>query len=151
MRVFKYLVALADIAVAFLGFFFIIFAITRPTLTSTLEDNKRLEQANRELQQRIRQLQEIDLNKVQSGETLNAPDAADIVVEKEAVRVRYQNRNNRYATVESFLISMPEHNWPAHIVFYVDRHVPFDVVVRIVDALKKHNEEVVVKIAALPQ
>jgi biopolymer transport protein ExbD len=149
MRVFKYLVALADIAVGFLGFFFIIFAIAQPTLTDSRAENAALAAKVRALQEHLRQLTEIDLSETGSGATLETEKAAEIIIGKTAIRVIYQQQTGRFANLAAFLRQNAKMKWPPQVVLFVDRSAPFDRVVQIIEALRQQNSKITVKIAAL--
>lgn len=149
MRVFKYLVALADISVGFLGLFFIIFAITRPTLVETIAEKARNRETIEKLQQKIRELEEINLAKASSGNPLSDKDAASITIRRKSITMAHQGHESRYRDPAGFARAAQRLDWPASVILYVDRRVAFDRIVQVIDALRQSNAEISVRIAAL--
>jgi len=149
MKVFKYLVALADISVGFLGLFFIIFAITRPTVLDALSELQRRDNIIRELRSQIRELQELNLAKAESGKALPDKPAANIRIEQRGFRVDVAGHKRRFTDAGAFQKQAGQIAWPKSIVLYVDRRVPFARVVQVIDILKQVNHSIRVKIAAL--
>jgi biopolymer transport protein ExbD len=151
MKVFKYLVALADISVGFLGLFFVIFTVTRPTLSSAVSEKRRLERDLQQLREEIRQLQEIKLAKAGAARQAVSADAAKIIVTGQALTVELAGRQTRFAALAAFAAAAQNWRWPASVVLYVDHRVPFQQVVGVIDALKRNNDTITVQIAALAQ
>ncbi len=149
MKVFKYLVALADISVGFLGLFFVIFAVTRPSMPNVEVEKEKLEQTLQQLRQDIRQLEEIKLAKAGAGKALAGKDAAKIIVTGQSLVVERAARQTRFATLEAFAAGVQNWRWPASVVLYVDHRVPFAQVVGVIDVLKRSPGEISVQIAAL--
>jgi biopolymer transport protein ExbD len=150
MKVFKYLAALADISVGFLGLFFVIFSVTRPSLQTTARERQQLEQTVRQLQDEIRQLEEIKLAKSRSaGKKLATAGAAKIMITGQAITAEISGRKSSFATINSFVAGTQAWRWPANVILYVDYRVPFERVVHVIDALKQTNEDISVQIAAL--
>lgn len=150
MKVFKYLVALADISVGFLGLFFVIFAVTRPSLPNVARAREQLEQTLQQLRDDIRQLEEIKLAQSRhAGKTLADKAAAKIIVTGQSLVVERAGRQTRFATLEAFAAGVRNWRWPASVVLYVDYRVPFEQVVGVIDALKQNQDDIAVQIAAL--
>ena len=147
MKVFKYLVALADISVGFLGLFFVIFSVTRPSLST---DRQKLEQTVQRLRSEIRQLEEIKLAKSQrAGKALAGQHAGKIIVTGQSLVVEIAGRQRRFLNLGDFAAGTQGWSWPPSVILYVDHRVPFAQVVGVIDALKSSNEEISVQIAAL--
>jgi biopolymer transport protein ExbD len=147
MKVFKYLVALADISVGFLGLFFVIFSVTRPSLSL---DRQKLEQTVQRLRSEIRQLEEIKLAQSRHpGKALSGQDAGKIIVTGQSLVVELAGRQKRFLTLADFVAGAQGWSWPGSVVLYVDHRVPFEQVVGVIDALKSSNQEISVQIAAL--
>ncbi len=152
MKVFKYLAALADISVGFLGLFFVIFSVTRPSVQSTASERQGLESRNagQQLREEIRQLEEIKLAKARNaGKKLTTAGAAKIIITGQAITVEISGRQTRFATSNSFVAGTQTWRWPASVILYVDARVPFEQVVHVIDALKQTNADISVQIAAL--
>ncbi|MDZ7305305.1 MAG: hypothetical protein ONB44_24540 [candidate division KSB1 bacterium] len=149
MKVFKYLVALADISVGFLGLFFVIFAVTRPTLSSAVSERRKLESQLQQRREEIRQLEEIRLAKSGAGRKFAEGPSAKIIVAAEAVSVELAGRTTRFDHLSAFAAAAPRLRWPENVVLYVDHRVPFARVVQVIDALKSSNHDLTVQIAAL--
>ncbi len=149
MKVFKYLVALADISVGFLGLFFVIFAVTRPSLPHITLEKERLERTAEQLRREIRQLEEIKLAKAGATKALAGKDAAKIIITGQSLVVERAGQQTRFATLDGFSAGVRNWRWPASVVLYVDHRVPFEQVVGVIDALKKNQNEISVQIAAL--
>jgi biopolymer transport protein ExbD len=149
MKVFKYLVALADISVGFLGLFFVIFAVTRPTLSSAVSEKRRLERDLQQLREDIRQLQEIKLAKAGAARQPLSANAAKIIITAQALTVELEGRQTRFATLAAFAAASQNWRWPASVVLYVDHRLPFQQVVGVIDALKHSHQDLAVQIAAL--
>lgn len=150
MKVFKYLVALADISIGFLGLFFVIFTVTRPSVTGAGGEKARLEQALLRLREEIRQLEEIKLAQSRrAGQKLPDGQAAKIIVAVQEVTAEIAGRTLRFDHPAAFAAAAPRLRWPDNAVLYIDRRVPFERVVQVIDALKQSNEEIAVQIAAL--
>jgi biopolymer transport protein ExbD len=149
MKVFKYLVALADISVGFLGLFFVIFAVARPTLNGSSAEKRRLEQTARSLREEIRRLEEIKLAKAGAGQKLPAGESAKIIITVQAVTVEMAGQTRRFAGAAAFAALAPRLPWPGSVVLYVDHRVPFERVVQVIDGLKQSNADIAVQIAAL--
>jgi hypothetical protein len=121
MKVFKYLVALADISVGFLGLFFVIFTVTRPSLPNATLEKENLERIVQQLRQDIRQLEEIKLAKARSaGKALAGKEAAKIIITGQSVVVERAGRQTRFATLDDFSAGTQNWPWPASVVLYVD-------------------------------
>ncbi len=148
MKVFKYLVALADISVGFLGLFFVIFSVTRPTMPNAVEQ-RGLEQTLQQLRGEIRQLEEIKLAKASAGKALPGKDAAKIIITGQNFIVDLAGRQTRFTTLADFVAGTQNWRWPGSLILYVDHRVPFEQVVGVIDALKRRNDEITVQIAAL--
>jgi biopolymer transport protein ExbD len=162
MKVFKYLVALADISVGFLGLFFIIFAVARPTISSDAERN-RLRQTVDSLRREIRELEQIKLGSAASGKKLGADASAKIIVAASFINVEILRKHRpasdlqygngagqtRFASADEFAANAAAMPWPPNVVLYVDHRVPFEKVIAVIDALKRTGKDVTVQIAAL--
>jgi len=151
MRVFKYLVTLADISVGFLGLFFIIFAVTRPTALQELTEKRKLEHQLEQLRQQIGQLEKIELSKASTAQKMTSEQSAKIIVERQRITVELQGQKRRFRSINRFDAVAKKMHWPASLVLYVDRRVPFDNVVKIIDVLKRIDREIAVRIAALAE
>lgn len=149
MKVFKHLVALADISVGFLGLFFIIFAITRPTFSPALAEKQRLEKTLEQLRADIRQLEQIKLAKSSAARQNTSADAAKITVALHELTVELRGRQSRFPNPAAFARSASKFNWPENVVLLIDHRVSFDKVVAVIDALKQINKNITVQIAAL--
>lgn len=150
MKVFKYLVALADISVGFLGLFFVIFSVTRPTLSGAAAEKQRLAQTVQQLRAEIRQLEEIKLAKARSaGKALADKNAAKIIVTGQGLVAALAGRQARFPSLAAFAAGTAGWRWPASVVLYVDSRVPFQQVVGVIDVLKQNRDEISVQIAAL--
>ncbi|MCI0694027.1 hypothetical protein L0337_18720 [candidate division KSB1 bacterium] len=149
MKVFKYLVALADISVGFLGLFFVIFAVTRPMLPGAAVEKQRLEKILQDLREEIRRLEEIKLAKAGAGQKLPAGQSAKIIIAAQAVTVEMAGQTKRFASTAAFAALAPRLSWPGNVVLYVDHRLPFERVVQVIDALKQGKQDIAVQIAAL--
>jgi biopolymer transport protein ExbD len=149
MKVFKYLVILADISVGFLGLFFVIFAVTRPALHSSPAQRQRLEQALHQLRAEIRRLEEIKLAKAGAAKKPAGNEAAKIIVAVQAIAAEIAGRKAHFSNAAEFAAASRSWRWPDSVVLYVDHRVPFEQVVNVIDALKGINETITVQIAAL--
>ena len=151
MKVFKYLVALADISVGFLGLFFIIFAVTRPTLPKATTEQKKLEEEIKKLHSDIRQLEEIKLTKAQSGKQLSSKQTFKIIVSREGITLDRRGDKTKYLSIKDFTAAVKKLKWPETVVLYVDHRIPFERVVQVIDTLKQIDQEIAVQIAALAE
>ncbi|MCK6561889.1 hypothetical protein HUU39_24525 [candidate division KSB1 bacterium] len=149
MKVFKYLVALADISVGFLGLFFIIFAVTRPSLSPVLAEQRQLEKTLQQLRAEVRQLEEIKLAKSAAARRAASENSAKIIVALNGVTIEVDKRQTRFRDPSSFARGARQFSWPDNVVLYIDHRLPFEKVVTVIDALKQVNQEITVQIAAL--
>lgn len=149
MKVFKYLVALADISVGFLGLFFVIFAVARPTVSGTTAERSRLRQTVDSLRQEIRELEKIKLGRAAGARKLAGEGSAKIIVAPGFITAEVSRRRRRFATVDEFVAAAPAIPWTPNVVLYIDHRVPFEKVIAVIDALKRTGREISVQIAAL--
>ncbi len=163
MKVFKYLVALADISVGFLGLFFVIFAVARPTISSNVTERSRLQETIDKLRQDVRILEEIKLTKAGAGKKFSADRAGKITITGHELIVQLSGATRRLNSIAEFSSAAARWRWPESVVLYVDHRVPFEQVVHVIDVLKRaphrlHNEgwkrdgagnDIAVQIAAL--
>ncbi len=139
MKVFKYLVALADISVGFLGLFFVLFAVTRPALRESAEIER--------LKNEVRLLQELQLSRAGAGgETEKL--AAKIYLRQNDLTVMLDQKEQSLK-YKDFAAAAKKEKWPNKVALYVDQRLPFNRVVAVIDALKQSAEGVQVQIAAL--
>jgi len=149
MRVFKHLIALADIAVGFLGLFFIIFAITQPGQHETSAQTNEREKAFHQLQERIHELEKLQLAGTRAGRPLPGAETASVTLTENEIRIRVRQQESAFSDSRTFQNAASKLDWPSEIVLYVDQRIPFARVVEIIDALKQIQGEITVRIAAL--
>lgn len=145
MRVFKHLMALADIAVGFLGLFFIIFAVTRPAMHNS--SGSRSDAQIRELEEKIRVLEELKLSNSESGKTMSDEKAASITIAREHVRLNLPGSSPIVSSHERFADAIAGAALPETAVLYVDRSIAFDRVVHVIDRVKQLKPGIVIRIA----
>jgi hypothetical protein len=147
MRVFKHLVAMADIAVGFLGLFFIIFAVARP---NSAADFSQLQELDR-LKQKLHELETLQLAPSKSGKSLPKEERASITLSVDGIRIRIRGAEAVSATHENFRAVAAKIKWPAEVIYYIDRRITFEKVVSVIDVLKQLQPNITVRIAALAQ
>ena len=148
MRVFKHLVAMADIAVGFLGLFFIIFAVARPN--SAVDSTGQQEEFER-LKEKLHELETLELAPSQSGRSLPNKELASIMLTPDGIRIVVRGSASVSTTHDDFRSTAAKINWPGEVVYYIDRRVTFEKVVSVIDALKQLRPHIAVRIAALVQ
>lgn len=149
MRAFKHLIPLADVAVGFLGLFFIIFTVTRPDLNESVAQAKEREKTVRQLQEKIRELEKLHLASAHSGKPLAEMEAASITLTENEIRVNLKQRETVFANSGAFQSAAAKIDWPPEVVLYIDQRIPFARVVVLIDALKQVQDGITVRIAAL--
>ncbi len=148
MRVFKHLIALADIAVGFLGLFIIIFAVTRPCLRDTTAALAQKDAELAQLQQKLHELEELQLPESATGRQMSDAEAGKIILTDSEIRVDLNGKKSTFASVDAFQSATAGLTWPQIVVLYVDRRVTFDKVVEVIDYLKQTQQNISVRIAA---
>ncbi|KAA3613953.1 MAG: hypothetical protein DWQ05_16910 [Calditrichaeota bacterium] len=150
MKVFKYLVALADISVGFLGLFFIIFAVTRPVTPEVMQQNRALDKKVRELQNHLQSLQNIELSRTGSGTILQRKNAAEIIILTNGnINVKVGSRKQNLDNAAQFATFAQKQKWPQHAILYIERTVPFAQVTEVIDHLRQKDQKIQVQIATL--
>lgn len=148
MKVFKYLVALADISVGFLGLFFIIFAVARPSLLDSAARVDELQATIDELKRHLVELEKISLSDAKAGTAIGKHTGATITIGTNGLSIRIGESTREFATVPLFERAAAGIPWPPMVLLLVDKRVDFDQVVRVIDALKRSNKHLSVRIGA---
>lgn len=149
MKVFKYLVALADISVGFLGLFFLIFAITRPSLSGAVMEKRQLEKKLAEMRAEIRQLEELKLAGTSTGKPFADDGAGKVMLSTSGVQIEIGGQRWHYRNAAGLAAAAPQLPWPSAVILYVDHRLAFERVVAVIEALKTVKRDLTVQIAAL--
>ena len=156
MRIWKYLVALADLSIGLLGLFVVIFLVTKPSQEKiqARESNKTVKAQQlqlEELKQKVKTLN-IELSKAQTGEHLSSDESSEITIRANkslSIKAGKQSPVEHFTSIQSFKRWLQHNRLHNDIVLKVDSKLPVQEMTNVIDAVKSIQGGVKVGVAVV--
>jgi len=156
MRIWKYLVALADLSLGLLGLFVVIFLVTKPSQEKiqARESNKTVKAQQlqlEELEQKVKRLN-IELSKAQTGESLSSDESSEITIHANrslSIKAGKKSPEEHFASIQSFRHWLQHNRLHNDILLKVDSKLPVQEMTNVIDAVKSIQGGVSVGVAVV--
>lgn len=149
MRVWKYLVAMADMSIGLLGVFIIIFLVTKPSTDNTMIHEK--ESMIEKLKQEVNKL-EIEISQAKSGISIDpTADHTIVTLDSDGILINDEKYgyNQQFPSRQAFaswLRTMPIHK---DVLFTIKSDLSVNEMTKVIDIVKQIHPDVSVSITVM--
>ena len=156
MRIWKYLVALADLSIGLLGLFVVIFLVTKPSQEKVQahESDKKIKTQQlkiEELKQKVNRLN-IELSKAQTGVPLTSDKSSEITIHANkslSIKASKNSPEEHFTSIQSFKRWLQQNRLHNDIVLKIDSNLPVQEMTNVIDAIKSIQGGVSVGVAVV--